>query len=148
MEKGMSKREIGERIVSVLERQGLEGSGVPIGTISVVDLGRTAYYLLAISRMDEGGNTRSSEEEIDLALSRLVDFYDRHGQGYPLYVPLVGTGLSRARLSARGSYEAIRGAFSAASDRVHGSVSIVVLPGSWDELGLDGGPSNEGATRR
>lgn len=147
MSGGMSKTEISERIVSVLERQGLDGSGVPVGTVSVVDLGATAYYLLAISRMDEGGNTRSSKGEIDLALSRLVDFYDRHGQGYPLYVPLVGTGLSRARLSVRASYEAIRGAFSAASDRVHGSVSIVVLPGSWDELGLDSEPSDERATR-
>ena len=134
---GMSRAEIDERIISVLRRQGLDGHGIPIGTVSVVDLGTVAYYLLAVSRLDEGGNARSSKADIDLALSRLVDFYDRHGEGYPLYLPLIGTGLSRAHLSITESYEAIRKVFTNNRDKVHGNVSLVVLPDSWDELGID-----------
>ena len=90
-----------------------------------------------VFRMDENGNAQSSPADVRQALASLVDFYDKHGQGYPLCIPLVGTGLSRARMSVKESFETIRDVFTANRERVHGCVSIVVLPGTWDELGLD-----------
>ena len=137
MSDGMPKEELDRRINAVLVKQGLTGGGTTIGAVSVIDVGATAYYLLAISRMDANGNAQSSPADVGQALVSLVDFYDKHGQGYPLYIPLVGTGLSRAHMSVRESFETIRDAFTANRERVHGCVSIVVLPGTWDELGLD-----------
>jgi hypothetical protein len=137
MSDGLSKDELDRRINAVLARQGLAGDEVPIGTVSVVDVGATAYYLLAVSRMDENGNAQSSPADVGQALVSLVDFYDKHGQGYPLYIPLVGTGLSRAHMPVRESFETIRHVFTVNRERIHGCVSIVVLPGMWDELGLD-----------
>ncbi len=137
MSEGMSREELDWRINAVLEKQGLTGGGTPIGTVSVIDVGVTAYYLLAVSSMDENGNAQSSPVDIRQALTSLVGFYDRHGQGYPLYVPLVGTGLSRAHMSSMESYEAISDVFTSNRERIHGDVFIVVLPGIWDELGMD-----------
>jgi len=137
MSDGLSKAELDRRISDVLSKQGLMEGQTSIGSVSVIDVGATAYYLLAVSRMDQNGNAQSSSGAVKQALVSLVDFYDKHGQGYPLYIPLVGTGLSRARMSARESFEAIRDVFTANRECVHGSVSIVVLPGTWDELGLD-----------
>lgn len=135
---GLSQPEIDNRISKALRQQDLPGEDLPIGTISAVDLGTTAYYLLAISRIDEVGNAQSSKDDIEVALSRLVDFYDKHGQGYPLYIPLLGTGLSRACLSTKESYETIKGVFTASRQRVHGNVFIVVLPCDWNNLVIDG----------
>lgn len=137
MSDGMPKEELDRRINAVLVKQGLTGGGTTIGTVSVIDVGAIAYYLLAISRMDENGNAQSSPADVEQALVSLVDFYDKYGQGYPLYIPLVGTGLSRARMSVKESFETIRDVFSTNRERVHGCVSIIVLPGVWDELGLD-----------
>ena len=137
MSDGLSKDELDKRVSAVLMKQGLFGNETPIGTVSVIDIGATAYYLLALSRMDENGNARSSPEDVRQALTSLVDFYDKHGQGYPLYIPLVGTGMSRAHMSVRESFEAIRDVFTSNRERIHGDVFIVVLPGIWDELGMD-----------
>ena len=137
MSEGMSREELDWRINAVLKKQGLTGGGNPIGTVSVIDVGATAYYLLAVSSMDENGNAQSSLDDVRQALTSLVGFYDRHGQGYPLYVPLVGTGLSRAHMSSMESYEAISDVFTSNRERIHGDVFIVVLPGIWDELGMD-----------
>lgn len=134
MSDGMPKEELDRRINAVLVKQGLTGGGTTIGTVSVIDVGATAYYLLAISRMDANGNAQSSPADVGQALVSLVDFYDKHGQGYPLYIPLVGTGLSRAHMSVRESFETIRDAFTANREHIHGSVFIVVLPDIWHEL--------------
>lgn len=39
-------------------------------------------------------------------------------------------------MSVRESFETIKDVFTANRERVHGCVSIVVLPSTWDELGI------------
>lgn len=136
---GASETELAARILSDLDARGVssDSSGqYPIGTIAVVERGRVAYYLLALSRFDEGNRAQTGGEDVRAALAALVNFYDRNGQGDDIYLPLVGTGLSRAGLTYRQSYDLIFNAFAEPSSHLAGRATIVITHEAAKELGL------------
>ncbi len=98
-----------------------------IGRIAAIDDGGTTFFLVAISAM-EHGVARSSEQMVRRALSGLIEHYDRVGQGYPLYLPLIGTGRSRAGLGYRDSLGLIVEEILKEQAHLQGTVNIVVQP--------------------
>ena len=66
------------------------------------------FWLLAVSKIDESYNARLTNQDVRIALESLVSFYDREGQGYTIYLPLIGTGMSRAGLDNDDSYNMIK----------------------------------------
>lgn len=104
-------------------------SEYPIGTIAAVNIEEAKdvyFYLLAVSKFDKNNNAHATESDIKKAVKTLADFYCKNGQGYPLYLPLVGTGMSRARLTRRESIELIKNALLANKDMISGEINIVV----------------------
>lgn len=55
-----------------------------------------------------------------------------------MYVPLMGTSLSRTGLTLKESYDLLRETFSQHSDMITGGVNIVVKPENMQELGIEG----------
>lgn len=127
-----------------LKEQGIKTSGnnsknkplYPIGTIAVIYHLNTIFYLLAISEFDENNNAQSNENNIKIAIENLLDFYDKNGEGYPLYLPLIGTGFSRVRLSPKESFlpkesfECILSTIMEKTDKILGEINIVI----WKEI--------------
>ena len=139
-----------------LKEQGIEPSGnnsknkplYPIGTIAVIYHLNTIFYLLAISEFDENNNAQSNEKNIKIAIENLLEFYDKKGQGYSLYLPLIGTGFSRVRsstekiskmskmspsivcLSPKESFECILSTIMEKTDKILGEINIVI----WKEI--------------
>ncbi len=110
-------------------RSDIEGRGrYPIGTIAAVENDKALFFLLAVSDFDGGNISRSCPDMVRAAVSALVDTYNAMGQGLDLYLPLVGTGLSRAGLSHRGSYGLITETLAAHARDIHGSMTIMVCP--------------------
>lgn len=110
-------------------RSDIEGRGrYPIGTIAAVENDKALFFLLAVSDFDGGNISRSCPDMVRAAVSALVDTYNAMGQGLDLYLPLVGTGLSRAGLSHRGSYGLIIETLAARARDIHGSMTIMVCP--------------------
>ncbi len=110
-------------------RSDIEGRGrYPIGTIAAVENDKALFFLLAVSDFDGGNISRSCPDMVRAAVSALVDTYNAMGQGLDLYLPLVGTGLSRAGLSHRGSYGLITETLAARARDIHGSMTIMVCP--------------------
>ena len=72
--------------------------------------------------------TRSSAANISEAVSSLLDVYDRFGLGYDLYLPLMGTGLSRADLSTQEAYDLLIESMKINSNKIHGHVHLVLRP--------------------
>ena len=70
-------------------------------------------------------------------ITRLVDFYDVHGQGYEMFVPLMGTGMSRTGISAQDSLKILSSVFDIHSDRLYGDVTIVVYEKDRDKISLE-----------
>jgi hypothetical protein len=59
-------------------------------------------------------------------IKALIEFYNQHGQGHELIVPLMGTNLSRAGLTHDDSLRIITSLFQLYGNKIHGNVRIVI----------------------
>lgn len=67
-----------------------------IGTIAKIDdTTSKSYYLVAMSTFDKNLNAHTSKEDFVLSIQRLIEYCDKHSQGFPVLMPLLGSGLSR-----------------------------------------------------
>lgn len=57
---------------------------------------RVKYFLLALSTFDKELHAHTSDEEYHQAMLGLLHCISEASQGFPVFVPLMGTGLSRA----------------------------------------------------
>ncbi len=100
----------------------------PIGSVAVIDTDKTVFYLLAVSAFDKHNNAQSGENEISTAIEKLLETYDLNGQGYPLYLPLLGTGRSRAGLSYQASFDLLKEVIIKNETHIQGRITIVIEP--------------------
>lgn len=105
-------------------------AGLRIGKYKV---GKTEFYLVPVSSLKERNKAESGREMITDALNALASEYNISGQGIPIYVPLIGTGRSRAHLSLNESVSLIRDIFLGYKDGFFGEVKIVVHPKDVNE---------------
>lgn len=110
----------------------------PIGSIAVIETKNAVFCLLAISSFDENNRATSSAEDIGKAMADLLSFYDSMGQGLDMYLPLLGTGRSRAGLGYQESLELIVGTCMDNRSSLLGKVTIVVSPEAMKELSIEG----------
>lgn len=108
----------------------------PVGSVSIIETTNAVYFLTAMAEFDDFNNARSSSQDIDAAINSLLNMYDRFGLGYDLYLPLMGTGLSRAGLSTQEAYDLLIGSLRKNSNRIHGQVHLILRPADRDEIEL------------
>lgn len=108
-----------------------------LGTIAMIENAKAVFYLLAISSFDSRNNAQSTPGTIARSLDRLFEHYDLHGQGLDMYLPLLGTGMSRAHLNHDDSFALIRGAIERNRCRIHGKVTLMVRPDDADRLDIE-----------
>lgn len=106
----------------------------PIGSVAVIETNNAIYFLMAMAQFDDYNNARSSSADIDKALASLLNVYDRVGLGYDLYLPLMGTGLSRAGLSIQESYDLLTGGLIRNGSKIHGHIHLVLRPEDKKEI--------------
>jgi len=63
-----------------------------------------------------------------MSIIKMISYYDQKGQGYDLYLPLIGTGMSRANLSYQESYDLIISILLDNKNRISGNINIVIQP--------------------
>lgn len=97
-----------------------------IGNIATIIINKTEFYLLAVSKFDGDNVAHATQEEIKEAIKCLLKHYDKYGNGYDMYIPLVGTGLSRAKLSHNESYQLIKQTLLHNSKYLNGVINIVI----------------------
>ena len=137
---GVPEKDLGDRIEESLVAAGMidycRGDLCPRGTVAAIDMKHATYLLLAVSVFNDRGMAEATVGEIEESLRSLVRYYDENGQGADLYLPLVGTGLSRSRMDKRDSFEMIRRIVTDSSSFIGGKVTIVVRPEDAEEIGL------------
>lgn len=106
----------------------------PVGAVAIIETSNAIYFLIAISQFDNYNNARSSSRDIDIALQSLLNIYDRVGLGYDLYLPLMGTGLSRAGLSIREAYIILTEKLICNSAKIHGHIHIIIKSEDRSEI--------------
>ena len=134
---GFIEEEIQEKIRKFLNvqcsNQPSDGK-YPIGTIVPFATSKGTSYLLAIADFDEYNVAHSTKENIEKSIEKLIEFYDKNGQGYPLYIPLMGTGRSRVNLSYQQSFELIKGTLIDNKEHIQGNIYIIALPEVYEKL--------------
>lgn len=99
----------------------------PLGTIAKLPSSdNTAVYLLAISDFDKDFVAHSSKEACIEAIKKLITFHNVNGQGTELYLPLIGTGLSRLNLSHAEAIDMIVSACKLYQHNIHFRMNIVI----------------------
>ena len=99
--------------------------------------GADELLLLAISEYDKDNIAHTSVDDLEMCIKSLLNFYDQHGQGHRLVIPLMGTNLSRAGLSHNDSLRVITSLFQLYGDKIHGEVDVVIYKGDKDKVTLD-----------
>lgn len=148
---GCDTDSLNEKIKQALSSQGIHCNKVlskitkpignrneyPQGSIAVLDeKSGVVFYLLALSEFDKNLNAQCAKDEFVQCIQNLITFYNQHGQGAPLYIPLMGTGLSRAGLSHEESLNVISNLLKLNGDQIHGEVNIVVFEKDMDKVSI------------
>lgn len=141
MKAGNTIEQLSEQIETNLAKQKLtytvdqaDRKHYDIGSIAIVSGSNAIYYLLAISTFDEKNIAHSTEHDIRKAVLSLLKFYNYYGNGYPLYLPLLGTGRSRAALSFQASFDLIREEMMNNTQLLQGQITIVASKEAMNDL--------------
>lgn len=109
-----------------------------LGTVSIIKgVAGSTFLLLASTNFDENNNAHVSVEELEYVINALINFYNQHGQGHELVVPLMGTNLSRAGLTHDDSLRIISSMFQLYGNMIHGDVRIIIYKGDKDKVTID-----------
>ena len=87
---------------------------------------------------DENNRAVSCPQYIEEAIDKLLNFYDINGQGYELYIPLLGTGRSRAGLTYQEAFDLLSRKLINKSSTVHGKIIIVISTDAANQLSIGG----------
>lgn len=116
-----------------------ENGKYPLGTIATIENDSTIFYLMAISEFDENNNAHSTREDIIHCIDALSIFHDRFGDGYDIYIPLIGTGKSRAAVSLQESYDILVDCYKRNQSRIQGNIHIVIQKDFENHVNAEGG---------
>ncbi len=97
-----------------------------IGSIAKISKDNVLFYLLGLSKFDSNNRAQSNINNVRYCISKILDEYDKTGQGVPLYIPLLGTGRSRVYLSKDESEKIIKEECLKNKEKIMGTVNIVL----------------------
>ena len=109
----------------------------PNGSVAIIKgQNDVQFFLLALSSFDDNNNAQSSKEKLIKAINSLIDFSDKHAQGNRMYIPIMGTGLSRIGISEQEALEILLSVIKLNSDRIHNEINIVIYYKNKDKLSI------------
>ncbi len=146
--KGVDCSELSDLIESYMKRKGIVKCGVcnsvvgkndiyPIASAVIIPVDNTNFYLTAISKFNEKNKARSEISYIREAVESLIDLYDEEGQGFDLYIPLLGSGRSRTGMSLQESYNLIFELIMSRKSEIYGRIHITIRPSQITEVELE-----------
>ena len=145
-DKKISENDLNKRIQISLKNHDFDGKRIirekgndvryERGTVAIINgENNTIFYLLAISSFDDRNNAQCTRKELRDAIDSLMLFYDRNGQGIPMFLPLMGTGSSRVGITHQQSLKIIKSSVLT-SEKINGSVNIVVYNGDKNKVSI------------
>lgn len=149
VESGTPVSEIDSRIEDYMQKNGitcvkeLSQSDKSRGKLKCYDIGTTVimdgengteFFLTALSEFNENNNAQSSKRNVIQCISRILEAYDSKGQGYDIYIPLMGTGQSRAGLTHTESLQITKSVLIQNTELIRGTVNVVIYGGDRDKV--------------
>lgn len=96
----------------------------------------TTFLLVALSEFNQNNNAESTKNDVVKCAESILDFCYNQGQGYNIYVPLMGTGMSEANLSHKDSLRILKSFFLLHGERVRDKLNIVIYNGDKEQVSI------------
>lgn len=94
------------------------------------------YLLLGLSCFDTNLNAHVSRQEYVLCMQKLIEYFDMEAQGYPVLMPIIGTGRSRTDLQEREALEYLISAFKVNQNKITSDIYIVVYESAKNRVAI------------
>lgn len=141
VEKQIERSLQGEKIIRLLSREQKPRGKCreySIGTIAVVEgTHNTIFLLAALSAFDEKNRAHAGEDDIITVIKNIVHYCDTYGQQAPVYLPVMGTGLSRTHLTKDRAFHVILNAIQSCENEVNEKYTIVIYPGDRESISIE-----------
>ena len=93
---------------------------------------------MALSTFDEKNRAHTKEDDIITVIKSIVHYCDTYGQQAPVYLPVIGTGLSRTQLPKEQAFRIILNALKSCEDEVNEKYTIVIYPDDREASSIEG----------
>lgn len=90
---------------------------------------KLTYFFLAISTFNDMLTAHTSKQDLVESVQKLIDYCNARSQGYPVVLPILGTGLSRTSIGKQNALNYIISAFKLNQDNINCDFHIIV----WTE---------------
>ena len=97
---------------------------------------KLSYYLLGLSYFDNHLNAHATKADFVLAVQKLIEFCNQNAQGYPVLLPLLGSGFSRTNIKLNDILHYLVDAFAINKDIINNDFYIVVWEGDKDRVAI------------
>lgn len=94
------------------------------------------YLLLGLTYFDTNLNAQVSKQEYVLCMQKLIEYFDMEAQGYPVLMPIIGTGRARTDLQEREALEYLISAFKINQNKITSDVYIVVYESAKNRVAI------------
>jgi len=106
----------------------------PIGSTAFVDIGDVRYHFIALSIIENNKNAITSDQDYLIVLNAIVDNCFRNSNGNPIYLPLVGSGLSKLNYNHQQQLEFMVKYFMLRRTKLISDVEIVIRKEDRDKI--------------
>ncbi|SHJ11565.1 hypothetical protein SAMN02745671_02721 [Anaerovibrio lipolyticus DSM 3074] len=109
----------------------------PLGTIVEIPCGEVKAVLVAITDFDDDNHIIDNPEGYFQALFRLFQYICKCSQALPVYMPLIGLGISKVAMSSEDSIRNVVQVVRSLHMNLPVEISIVVLPKEFPKVNKD-----------
>lgn len=107
------------------------------GTVAEIKVSESlTYFFLGLSKFNERLKASTTKAEFAEAVQKMIEYCNERAQGYPVVLPLMGTGLSRTNIPAGEVLMYMVSAFRINRDIINCDFHIVVWTGLKDEISI------------
>ena len=108
-----------------------------VGTVAEVRKSQDlTYFFLGLSKFDSNLQASTTKSEYAVAIQRLIEFCNARSQGYPVVMPVIGTGLSRTNIEIRSTIKYLISALRINRDIINCDFHIIVWQGDKDKVSI------------
>ena len=108
----------------------------PIGSTAFVDIGNVRYHFIALSIIEKNKNAKTSDQDYPVVLNAIVDNCFKNSNGNPIYLPLVGSGLSKLNYNHQQQLEFMVKYFMLRKTKLISDVEIVIRKEDGDTISI------------
>lgn len=94
------------------------------------------YLLIGLTWFNSNLNAKASKQDYVLAIQKMIEIFDLEAQGYPILIPIIGTGRSRTDLTEKEALEYMIEAFKINQTKITSDVYIVVYESAKNRVSI------------